>query len=62
MVKSYAYNVYSRIYRKKVKKRCVIKNSMTPCIMSNFSTFAYFADGGMLRNDAFEMSRSYNVK
>ena len=38
------------------------EKSMTPCNMSDFSTFAYFAYGGMLRNDAFEMSRSFNVK
>ena len=35
---------------------------MAPCTISDFSTFAYSADGGLLRNDAFEMSRSFDVK
>ena len=38
------------------------EKSMAPCTMSGFSTFAYFAYGGMLRIDAFEMSRRFNVK
>ena len=38
------------------------EKSMAPCTMSDFSTFAYDADGGMLRNDAFELSRSFLAK